>query len=352
MIERKVERLKKLMGQRIVIYGAGATTREILEHIDQKNSIVAFLDKDESKHGMNISGIPIYSPKSIVSLNFDIIVISIDNICESLKMYQAFDASLPDHIQIFDLNGSLSERNFWRRKLPPILIYQMGKVGSDTIQNSLLKQVDHPIYHLHYFENASDSGFSGFANRVKIITLVRDPIAREMSAFFHAVRTKNFSYKLETDRWIAAQSLIKIYKSQNKRKEYLSNYFLKFVNQTFDWFDTEMKRNLNFDIYSSFFSKEKGYQISSQDDFDLLAIKLEHLNDCAAEAFQNFLDIDHFSIQNRNLLKEHPYFYQLFKVCKENLHFSKPYLEELYSRKLTSFFYTKKERDGFIKNWS
>ena len=102
----------------------------------------------------------------------------------------------------------------------PILVYQMGKVGSITIQTSLERTyrdlgLNVPIHHVHLMnlsledceirlrdEYANLSKVLGAVGnglelrktlektpeqRLKIITLVRDPVARNVATFFESL---------------------------------------------------------------------------------------------------------------------------------------------------------------------
>ncbi|MEQ9304407.1 MAG: sulfotransferase family 2 domain-containing protein, partial [Marinoscillum sp.] len=85
---------------------------------------------------------------------------------------------------------------------PPVYILQMGKVASTSIRNSLEEQYQGLVTHSHHFmknkeykhakhrnkwrknERVYDYYFSDEFNGLKIISLVREPIGRNVSAFF------------------------------------------------------------------------------------------------------------------------------------------------------------------------
>ena len=97
----------------------------------------------------------------------------------------------------------------------PIVVYQMGKVGSRSVYEALVDlRLAVPVYHAHVLEdldNMAESIKKQFPNPVHslrviragkrlrqlidsnptqhwhIITLVRDPIARNVSRFFHSI---------------------------------------------------------------------------------------------------------------------------------------------------------------------
>ena len=101
------------------------------------------------------------------------------------------------------------------KNYPPVLIYQMGKVGSSTVKQSLLKTaIKNPLFYVHYLSWKSIHSVENyFANksmappshiqyskivrqlidlykgqiRFKIVSLVRDPVARNISSTFQNV---------------------------------------------------------------------------------------------------------------------------------------------------------------------
>ena len=56
------------------------------------------------------------------------------------------------------------------REYPPILIYQMGKVGSATVHETLLHaNLPHPIYHIHFLS------YDGIKNAEKYFLNLKNP---------------------------------------------------------------------------------------------------------------------------------------------------------------------------------
>jgi hypothetical protein len=108
----------------------------------------------------------------------------------------------------------LDLRRYHRPAPPPVLVYQMGKVGSETVARSLGdEQLARSVYHLHFLtpqglaraaetyrehwrpdgnaHHVWDGEFirerlqeAGDGEQWPVITLVRDPVARNLSAFF------------------------------------------------------------------------------------------------------------------------------------------------------------------------
>jgi hypothetical protein len=202
-------------------------------------------------------------------------------------------------------------RYFKSRDRETVIVYQMGKVGSTTIYNSLqpLKNLD--VYHIHsltktrieiveenyknsfrynhtipahilesqYLRKKLDKGLEG-KKKWKVVTLVRDPIARNISSFFqileeyvgHNYQTKIKSMKVED----IIEELMELFLYNYKGEKPLI------------WFDIELKSAFGIDIYSREFSKSNGYEIYEAESADVLLIKLENLNECAGDAFKHF----------------------------------------------------------------
>ena len=177
---------------------------------------------------------------------------------------------------------------------PPILIYQMGKVGSASIQASL-NALDLPSIHAHFLSWQSLKDVENYyltkphANipehvsrskrlraiidetwgriRWKVITLVREPIARTISDVFQNL---NFSMPHindfdENDAFkLVSANILEQFNKFDEKKDYICT-----------WFDKEIKDVFNLDIYALKLRKRDGFQIFRAENADILLIKLE-----------------------------------------------------------------------------
>jgi hypothetical protein len=103
----------------------------------------------------------------------------------------------------------------------------------------------------------------------KIITLVRDPMARHISATFQNTHLIP-GFNLEEEQ--ATYDLI-----TNKILDSIKNFDEK-TNLSASWFDNEIKHVFGFDVYAVDFSTAQGYQIYATQHADILLIRLEDLN--------------------------------------------------------------------------
>jgi hypothetical protein len=259
------------------------------------------------------------------------------------------------------------------RRSNPIIIYQMSKVGSQAVQKSLEGVMKSPVFHAHYLtnealitkkkeaivrgetiaHNARDNAklryirklvFTHNNKRWKVITLIREPIARGISLFFHKIDRDhkdllNCQANVNLDQ-IVAQLLKRFTRKQH------NNY-----HQTFTWFDNELKKTFGIDVFLTDFPKEKGYKIYAGERADVLLIRLESLNQCYREAFQEFLALDNLALIsfNRSADKDYKDIYQAFQ---KSLEFPPTFLDKIYSSKHVCHFYTEEEIDRFKAKWS
>ena len=179
-----------------------------------------------------------------------------------------------------------------------LLIYQPGKVGSVALESSIEDSV-----HVHTFYGNSpcwvaakyrSPGILGFTKskvkfwfrrfaiakrkRTKVISVVRDPLSRNISMFFQELAFWIICYQLKYDpdmRHIDEEFLLDVF-SKAFDHEYINN-----------WFDKEIKKLTGIDVLSEGFDKDRGYSIYSNANFDLLVVKIEHLEDLT-EVIRNF----------------------------------------------------------------
>ena len=266
----------------------------------------------------------------------------------------------------------------------PIIIYQMGKVGSTSILHSLQATNLFPdIFQVHTLSaqgiNKMEKRYWGntpmlfrksllpetthvFISHTlksllgrdssvdwKIITLVRDPIARNVSEFFYSVDTTKSDPHLP--------NFYERYRSGDIKISELIDRFTERFSETSDeyavplnWFDREIQGVLGVDVYSSDFSKSRGYQAINANGYDILIIKLEKLKDCYLEAFQEFLGLKNFDLITTNTANQKDYSaaYNTF-ILEAKLPLQ--YLTRVYESRLVRHFYTEQEVEQFIRKW-
>jgi hypothetical protein len=113
-----------------------------------------------------------------------------------------------------------------------------------------------------------------------------------------------------------------------------------------DWFDREMAPAFGIDVYAHAFAAHQGYQIYRAERADLLLMRLEDLDSCAARAFKEFLGIDEFSVTKRNIASG-KYYADVYEEFKRTVILPEPYIDRICSAKSVRHFYTADELDQF-----
>ncbi len=166
---------------------------------------------------------------------------------------------------------------------PPLLVFQMGKVGSTTLVRSLgTLNLDRPIYHSHLltwpriketesqrkklflterYAHLKRPWLNGFIRRQidkglkngkwKVISLVREPIARNVSTFFENLEVEtikeNEAYQIASEYYGFGPLTVNIRKPEELDQIFILNDFRHDTPLTF--FDLEFKSVLKFDVF-------------------------------------------------------------------------------------------------------
>jgi hypothetical protein len=259
-----------------------------------------------------------------------------------------------------DKNKYLSEDNF-------VLVYQMGKVGSSSIEHSLnLNNI--PSYHIHTFDDHEE--FYMYHNThdvkkffeptkrlayrlvlkhrkhllqkresLKIITLVRDPVATVLSRFFQDLHIQ----------FIEGKKNESIHNDMNETYLHLEYCFDNHINKSYfsNWFDNELNRNFNIDIFKQETDKSQPSFRFSNNNRDVLLVKCESLSKLDSE-LSNFLQIDDFKLTNSNEAKN-KWYSNIYSDFKKRYDFSK--LFYMYDLPLYRHLYSDQEIEQFKSKW-
>lgn len=243
----------------------------------------------------------------------------------------------------------------------PVLIYQMGKVASSSIWNSLkhIKKINAIHVHRMNPENINnireeclrhnaavpndDIGLYLFNNlikkktRTKIITMIREPISRNLSAYFQNMdsieNTKNYHQKQATNKII---------------NSFLSNYN---HNVPLTWFDIEMKATTGIDIYNHEFPKTIGYQVINLEPFQLLLMYHDLDDSIKQDVISDFIGVDNFRLYRENESNKKNYASK-YKSVLEKIILPNGYIDLMLDSKYTKHFYSSRKIESIRRKWS
>jgi hypothetical protein len=224
----------------------------------------------------------------------------------------------------------------------PVMIYQMGKVGSSSIYQSLSKQYNGPVLHNHVFSSTKKGLIKRFWNyNIKtkkplyVISVVREPIGRNVSCFFQNL--KKYTGYSPKELNISTESLIEIFLSDLPHELPLK------------WFDDNIKKNFDIDVFETPFPSE-GFCTYHHDNVHLLVLKLEINDEVKIAAIKNFLGLKNFELFNANIGNEKDYA-STYKEFKKQLILPDHYIDKMSESKFFTHFYTTKEIEKVKNKW-
>ncbi len=275
----------------------------------------------------------------------------------------------------------------WR---DPILIYQMGKVASSSIRNSLFRCPDprtrlvlmsheffpirhrdpdriqiEPEYRTHILREIEHDKrvFQGFTlrkrlgwrlrekfyaeriyrsyvkrgDRLRVITLVREPVANNISMFFQVI--DHYTGMLFEESMLDVDTLIRIF---------LERYMHW---RPIVWLDAELKTTLGVDIYRSPFTRDLGYGTISGDRVNILILRHDLDDRTKERVIADFLDLDEFEIVRSNVASEKNYGRQ-YEEFMQRIRIPPDLLDQMYNSKYARHFYSSVEIEQLRARWS
>jgi len=249
---------------------------------------------------------------------------------------------------------------------PPVIILNPGKVGSASVYYTLKRQLSYNVFHIHYLSEkgieeskrlhlSSDrkslplhlivsqllrKKLKSYNGKVNIITIVREPISREISAYFQ--NTEFFKSTIE-----------------NKRLEVDVNKTIEILNKIFDkdichnlkhWFDQEIKSEFDVDVFSEPFNENDGYNIYRNNKCNLLLLKMETMNKVFPTAIKEFLNLEKPIPLIESNIGEDKFYADSYKLIKKQFRLEKEIINKIIESNYFQFFYSNKT-DEVISKW-
>lgn len=242
-----------------------------------------------------------------------------------------------DAVAISNLKTALAKR-------PEILIYQMGKVGSSSVYKSLMNR-NVNCMHVHVFHEFGDieegkileGKYKDLIEKkgIKIITLLRDPIARYISEKLEGI---NFVC------WSVEDG------SKNLCARYIEN-LSKGNADLSGWFDQELEVMTGINVLNYPFNKDKGYAFIKERKIELLVLTMESMNR-NRDIIGEFVGIENFQMMSDNIGTDKITQY-VYKSIKEEIAIPDYVLDKYYKQDpFLQHFYEKDQIEHFRSRWS
>jgi len=240
-----------------------------------------------------------------------------------------------------------------------VVVYTMGKVGTLTICNSLRKA---GFKHVHphslrytmpgiHFLNINFTLYDKikyslwsllkrakvfiwkiFKRKIVIITGVRDPFSRNISAFFEQAH-----YLGGIDKNLNFPNLMRLY---NKACNF---------EAPIQWFDLEILKVTGINVYEYHFDKNLGYAIIENKKYKIFIYRLDKLNSLR-DVIASFLNDDNFEIDSTNF-SEKTVYSELMQLLKDNYRYKKEISNRYIASNYMKHFFTDAEIKSLEERW-
>jgi hypothetical protein len=249
----------------------------------------------------------------------------------------------------------------------PIIVFQMGKVGSSSVYDALCDlDLDVPVYHAHVLNR-----FDVYAEGVRrtrvapetdlaaieegrtlrknidrarwkkwaLVSLVRLPIPRAISGFFEGVDA------YVPDFWtrLAAQEITVTELHETFLRRYIDS-------SPIHWFDDQVRDVFGIDVYAAPFPHTRGYALYEAERARMLLMRLEDLDRCANQALGEFLGVPPLVLARKNSGQQKAYG-KLYQEFMEQLRLEPDYVRAMHSTRYAEHFYTPQELEASVSRW-
>ncbi|MGH8046383.1 MAG: putative capsular polysaccharide synthesis family protein, partial [Chthoniobacterales bacterium] len=280
---------------------------------------------------------------------------------------------------------------------PAILcVHQIGKVGSTTVAQALQRMLpDQEIHQTHFLSergvlkcmewwlNRAQSPRFRLADHVSrsielrrhfvrrqqsvnwyLFTLVREPIGRNVSAFFQNLH-KTWTYRLPSAEQQTCRRILKGDAepvSEDERNALVASLIELFKAEYGarlhdEWFDAEIRDLFGIDVFATPFPAEKGYEIYEKENARLVLVRLEDLRRVFIPVVREWLEdsglapigLDSIELESERANDGSSKAYaDLYRTFRRELQMDAAELDRAFESRVVKHFYTDAERANFL----
>lgn len=373
-----INNIQPLFEKKIVLYGAGNYGRSMLElFVSVEIDIECFCDKN--MYGKSFLGkkvIDLHTLKQMTEKDDIVIIItSSDYMKEIIRDIENEGIDIPDIYTFFGaknavefhINDScfseevkkeflLKKEILLRNSLSSseaglvvhvlkhgfgVLVYQPAKVGSSSVMYSLRRYGIpamrwHSCYSAYLGKYKEDFQICKkyLKEPLKVISLVREPITREISECFQLYGDERIDHEIIGNT--LEEDILGWLERRGK------------MNYEFTWFDKEMKEFIGIDVYEHDFDSKKGYSIIHGENVELLLLQMEQLN-TNQSVIADFVGLSDFQLIKENVGAKKPYHYA-YDDLKKKIRIPREIIELYYKdNEKMNHFYSEEQRNNFLK---
>ncbi len=234
----------------------------------------------------------------------------------------------------------------------PVIVWTMGKVGSLSVYHAIraakiralhphycdaesLRQLGEKFGHdLPLIKHGEDAiavlEQATLENPALIVTMVRTPIERNISSYFHNREFIDFS----------SEDL------NEKVRHFIETYSHHVVLR---WLDLNLKKVLGLDVYAEPFDKEKGFRVYDRGRHNVLLLRSDLSRGEQGAIISDFVGRP-ITIGDRNVAAEKSYADE-YQAFVDRIDLSKEFVDQLLNSAYARHFWRKEKLDQLRKFW-
>lgn len=224
----------------------------------------------------------------------------------------------------------------------PIYIFQMGKVGSVSVQDTLAGSLSNKIVHAHCFEEMSQEDQELLTSRhsaglpITVITPVREPLSRNVSAFFQTFK-RDTGFEFTARPW--------------NQDELLTLFLQRYPHEeSLDWFDISFRPMIGLDIYAEPFPRQQKWQVYTRGSFKVLIYRTDLSRQEQLAVIAGFVGckVDAWIMGNRAEDKDYAEIYRAF--CASAI-LPEDYISRMSASRFYRHFWSEDEINANADRW-
>lgn len=216
----------------------------------------------------------------------------------------------------------------------PVLIYQMGKVGSTAVLHALRREGSLAPFHVHrinrrniawHYPKEPGCYFSWVlpvVGAVPVVTLIREPLGRNVSAWF-----ENFPARQFDERFVECYP----------------------HRVPIEWFDRELAVSLDVDVYAVRFDHDRGWIRIDHPKHPTLVMKSRLSDVEKSKALNVHLGVD-VQVERAKVGADRAYGH-VYRTAKEQFRYPPDLAESLLESRYARHFFTNEELDDAWNRW-
>lgn len=372
---------------RVFLWGAGvrgAQARHILNAFNI--GVEAFVDSNPDRCGGEKTGIPVISfdelCRRVEKDDSCMVQISCENENEIICKLEKAGISYISFAEFDIRTEALTKRILSQKGFKDVVVRNLSSRHQNNIENDIIRyfagqKMNSESYNLlvsipkcgnislerSYFGNVACLGHTfesidgDIMNHIKtknlnIVCGVRDLISQRLSFCYEFM----FLFWDMEEFWNGGGDVEAIFNRCFTEADGYGCEYLRYIEYSGydlgceEFFDKQLKKHFDIDVYDYPFDKEKGYIIIRKDNINVMIYQMEKMNGLGKE-FSDFLGCgDEYTLQKHNDA-DHKWYHDSYKKAQKEIKFDREYFLRCYEGKYMKHFYSDEDRERFKLKW-